>query len=239
MDNVWAVVVAGGSGSRFGGAKQYETIDGRAVIEWSLTAAADACDGVVAVVPPRDVVHRPLMMSRPPDVVVGGGRTRSASVRNGLAAVPDDASIVVVHDAARPLAAAPLWAASIDAVRCGADAALCAVPLTDTVKRVSEVAPSRCEGPLEPGGVRSEGPLGPWVVETIDRSALVAVQTPQAFRAAVLRAAHLGGPEATDDGALVEALGGRVVIVPGSPVNIKITHPHDLVLAAALAGLAR
>jgi 2-C-methyl-D-erythritol 4-phosphate cytidylyltransferase len=133
-------------------------------------------------------------------------------VRAGLAAVPADADVIVVHDAARPLAAAPLWKAAIDAVVRGADAALCAVPVTDTVKRVD----------------------GDRVVATVDRAELVAVQTPQAFRAAALRAAHESSGDATDDGALVEAVGGTVVVVPGSVANVKITHPVDVLVAEAL-----
>jgi 2-C-methyl-D-erythritol 4-phosphate cytidylyltransferase len=142
------------------------------------------------------------------DAVVTGGATRSASVRNGLAQVPADAEVIVVHDAARPLATPDLFEAVIAAVDDGADGALCAVPLTDTIRLTS-------------GG-------------TVDRAELLAVQTPQAFRAAALRAAHAGGDDATDDAALVEANGGRVVVVSGSPTNVKITHPHDLVVAAAL-----
>lgn len=211
---MWAVVVAAGSGARFGGAKQYEQIAGRSVLEWSVSAAQRACEGVVVVVPAADVGRRPLPVARPPDAVVGGGATRSQSVRYGLAAVPDDAEIIVVHDAARPLAGPDLWEAAIEAVRGGADAALCAVPVSDTVKRVA----------------------GGHVLETVDRTDLVAVQTPQAFRAGALRNAHARGGEATDDGALVEAGGGRVVVVPGSSANIKITHPQDLLLAAALVG---
>jgi len=208
---VWAIVVAAGSGSRYGGSKQYELLHGRTVLDWSVAAARSVCGGVIVVLPPGDVGRRV------PDgnVVVAGGATRSASVRAGLAAVPAEAEIIVVHDAARPLAAAALWDAVVAAVRGGADGAICAVPVTDTVKRVE----------------------GAVVVETIDRTHLVAVQTPQAFRAAALRAAHAAGDDASDDGALVERAGGRVLIVPGSPDNLKITHLHDLVVAAALASL--
>jgi len=205
MPGVWAVVVAAGSGRRFGGPKQYELLAGRPVIEWSVCVARAACDGVVLVVAPADVAPH-----RSADAVVAGGDTRSASVRNGLAAVPDDAEVIVVHDAARPLAAPELFAAVIDAVRGGADGALCAIPVTDTIRHAQH--------------------------GTIDRAPLVAVQTPQAFRAAALRAAHNDGADATDDAALVEAAGGRVVVVPGDPANIKITHPEDLVIAAALLG---
>lgn len=207
---VWAVVVAAGTGARFGGAKQYEVVAGRRLLDWSLDAARAAADGVVLVVPP-DAAHR----SEPAaDAVVAGGATRSASVRAGLAAVPADADVVVVHDAARPAARAPLFDSVVAAVRAGADAAVPGVPLVDTVKRVV-------------AGV---------VVETLDRDTLVAVQTPQAFRAEVLR--RVDG-EATDDAALVEAAGGRVVVVPGDPANLKVTEPADLArVAGALGGSA-
>jgi 2-C-methyl-D-erythritol 4-phosphate cytidylyltransferase len=143
---------------------------------------------------------------------ITGGQTRSESVRAGLAAVPADVEIVVVHDAARPLASAALFAAVIDAVRAGADAAVAVMPVTDTVKRVD----------------------GTRVVQTLDRSELVAVQTPQAFKAEILRKAHAAGDNATDDAALVEAVGGTVVVVPGEATNIKITTPDDLRVAEAL-----
>ena len=198
---VWAVVVAAGSGTRFGGPKQHALVGGRRVLDWSLDAARAACDGVVLVV---GAEHD---SPEEADIVVTGGASRSESVRNGLAAVPDDATIVVVHDAARPAAGPELFAAVIDAVRAGAAGAVPGVPVTDTVKRI------------DGDGV---------VVETPDRATLVAVQTPQAFAAAALRAAHAAGGEATDDAALVEAAGGRVVVVPGSPTNRKVTEPADL-----------
>jgi len=208
VGGVWAVVVAAGSGSRFGGLKQYEQIGGRTVLDRSVAAARTAADGVVVVLAAENVAAVPGA-----DAVVSGGATRSASVRAGLEAVPADAAIIVVHDAARPLAGPSLWASVIEAVRSGADAAICAVPVTDTLKRVH-------------GGV---------VAGTVDRDGLVAVQTPQAFRAAALREAHAGGGDATDDAALVEAAGGRVVVVEGSPANVKITRREDLVVAEALA----
>lgn len=146
------------------------------------------------------------------DVVVEGGATRSGSVRAGLAAVPASAEVIVVHDAARPLARAAHFEAAVAAVRGGADGAVCAVPVNDTVKRVSAGT----------------------VVETLDRSSLWAVQTPQAFRAEALRRAHYSGTEATDDAAVVEAAGGRVVVVAGDARNIKLTTPGDLTVAEAL-----
>ncbi len=209
-------MVAGGGGRRFGGPKQFEDLHGRRVLDWSLAAARAACDGVVAVVP-SDRLSAESARLQPGAgavVVVAGGSTRSGSVRAGLAAVPDDAEIVVVHDAARPLAGPDLFHRTVAAVRAGADAAVPGVPVTDTVKRVEDGR----------------------VVETVDRSRLVAVQTPQAFRAEVVRRAHAGDPEATDDAALVESAGGTVVVVEGDPRNFKLTSPDDLVVARALLG---
>ena len=206
---VWAIVLAGGSGTRFGGEvpKQYLPLGDRRVIDWSIAAAYGVCDGVVLVAAsayaggaePR--VH----------AVVEGGPTRSASVRHGLAAVPSDADVIVVHDGARPLASSDLFVSVIDAVRRdGVDAAIPVLPVTDTIKRVD----------------------GDRVVETVERSALVAVQTPQAFRAGLLRQAHGAGLEGTDDASLIEQLGGTVVVVPGEPHNLKITAAGDLAIAA-------
>jgi 2-C-methyl-D-erythritol 4-phosphate cytidylyltransferase len=208
MRSVWVIVVAAGSGSRFGRPKQYEELAGRPVLDWSLAAARAAAggadDGVVVVVPP-DRVAEPASGAA---TVIGGGATRSSSVRAGLAAVPGHADVIVVHDGARPLAGPELFARVVGAVRDGADAAVPAVEVTDTLRR------------------RTGGP--------VDRIGLVAVQTPQAFRAAALRRAHAAGPEATDDASLVEAAGGKVVVVEGSPANLKITRPVDLAIAEAL-----
>jgi 2-C-methyl-D-erythritol 4-phosphate cytidylyltransferase len=205
--STWAVVVAAGSGSRFGGPKQYEALCGRRVLDWSIAAAVQSCDGVVLVVPPERGDDREAV-----DAVVRGADTRSGSVRAGLAAVPADAEVIVVHDAARPVATADLFAAAVTAVRRGAAGAICAVPVTDTIKRTADGH----------------------VAETLDRRRLVSVQTPQAFSAAALRAAHARHPEATDDAALVEAGGGRVVVVPSDPYNIKITNPEDVAVAEAI-----
>ncbi len=206
--SIWAIVVAAGSGTRFGGAvpKQYLPLGGRRLLDWSLETARAACDGVVLVVSP----DRAADPEPGADQVVPGGSTRSESVRAGLAVVPADATVIVVHDAARPAATAPLFLAVIDAVRAGADAAVPGVPLVDTVKQV------------EREGSRA------WVVRTLERDALVAVQTPQAFSAGALRAAHAAGGEATDDAALVEAAGGKVAVVAGAPANRKITVAGDL-----------
>ena len=205
----WAIVVAAGAGARFGGAKVYAPLGGRRVLDWSLSQARRAAGGVVLVV----AAERLDAPEPDADVVVAGGSTRSASVRNGLAAVPEEASLVLVHDAARPLAGVALFT-RVKAVLTGphadrrAAAAIPGIAVTDTLRRAG-------------GG-------------TVDRQDLVAVQTPQAFRAAALRTAHQQGPEGTDDASIVEADGGRVVLVPGDPTNLKITHPTDLVVAEAL-----
>lgn len=205
--STWAVVVAAGGGTRFGASKQFVRLAGATVVERAIGTAIRACDGVVVVLPPDSRWAPP-----PPVTAVTGGVTRSDSVRAGLEAVPDDADIVVVHDAARPLAPLHLFLAVIDAVRSGADGAIPVVPVVDTVKRVD----------------------GKRVVETIARDDLVLVQTPQAFRAAVLRAAHEGSPVGTDDAALVEAAGGTVVTVAGDVRNLKLTQSYDLEVAQAL-----
>jgi 2-C-methyl-D-erythritol 4-phosphate cytidylyltransferase len=196
-------VVAAGSGARFGGQKQFEELEGRRVVDWALVACRAVADGVVLVVPADHAGDE----APAADAVVAGGATRSDSVRAGLAAVPADAGIVIVHDAARPFAAPALFHAVVDAVVAGADGAVPAMPVTDTIKQV------------DTSGM---------VVATLERASLVAVQTPQAFAAGALRRAHAPGGEATDDAALVEADGGRVVAVPGDPANTKITLRADL-----------
>lgn len=140
--------------------------------------------------------------------VVAGGMSRSGSVRAGLDAVPSDAEVIVVHDGARPLATPDIFAEVITAVWNGAAAAVPAMPVTDTVR-------SRTVG-------------------IVDRNDLVVVQTPQAFRGSLLRQAHHDAPDATDDAALVEEVGGEVRIVAGAATNLKITYPTDLLVAEAL-----
>ncbi len=207
----WAVVVAGGRGLRFGARKQFELLGGRPVTAWSIDAAAAACDGVVLVVPEgshdEEVCRHPQV-----DAVVVGGPTRSASVRAGLAAVPLGVAVIAVHDAARPLSLPEVWSRVLDAVRDGADGAIPVVAVTDTVVRAT-----------------SDGRLQP-----VDRMALRSVQTPQAFRADLLRSAHEDGTDATDDASLVARLGGRIVGVAGHPANLKVTGPGDLIVAEAL-----
>jgi 2-C-methyl-D-erythritol 4-phosphate cytidylyltransferase len=203
----WAIIVAAGGGARFGSAKQFARLGDATVIDRAACVARDACAGVVVVIPPGAAWDAP-----PGVLVAAGGATRSDSVRAGLAVVPESAQVIVVHDAARPLASRSLFAAVVDAVAAGADAAVPVLPVVDTVKRVRDGR----------------------VVETVARDDLVLVQTPQAFRAAALRAAHAGGAVDTDDAALVEAAGGTVAVVEGERHNLKLTLPDDLDLARAL-----
>ncbi|HMD45511.1 MAG TPA: 2-C-methyl-D-erythritol 4-phosphate cytidylyltransferase [Acidimicrobiales bacterium] len=214
MPAVWAVVVAAGTGERFGRHKQFALLDGVPVAARAVTACRSVAGAVVLVAPAG------CDDSYGADVVVTGGATRSASVRAGLAAVGPEAEVVVVHDAARPLAPPESFAAVVGALADGrADGAICALAVADTLKRVAP--------PLGPGSASL-------VRSTLERADLVAVQTPQAFVADVLRRAHADGGEATDDAALVEALGATVRVVPGDPRNLKLTSPADLVVAESL-----
>ena len=233
MAPVWSIVVAGGSGRRFGRLKQFSELAGRPVLEWAVQACRPCSAGVVLVVPATDAASGAAEAPDPhgADAVVSGGATRADSVRCGLAAVPSEAAIIVVHDAARPLASPALFDAVIAAVtEGGADGAVPGVPVRDTIKVVDESGR---------------------VTDTLDRDRLVAVQTPQAFNAAALRRAHAeAAPDAatpaaatpaaaTDDAMLVEALGGTVLVVRGEPGNLKITDPDDLMAAERLVAARR
>lgn len=214
---MWAVVVAAGSGTRLGGAtpKGFVEVAGRRLVDWSVAGAARNADRVVAVVPASLLADGIATTLPDAERVVAGADTRSGSVRCGLDALGDaaDDDVVVIHDAARPLASDTLFAAVVAAVCAGADGAVPGVPVADTLKRVDAEAT---------------------VVATVARDDLVAVQTPQAFRVGVLRDAHAGSPEASDDAGLVEARGGRVVVVPGDAANRKVTSPDDLAVVAPL-----
>jgi 2-C-methyl-D-erythritol 4-phosphate cytidylyltransferase len=202
---VWTIVVAAGSGLRFGSAKQFETIGGKKIVDWAVDEASKHSAGVVVVVPVGQVSGTGQ---------VEGGNTRSESVRRGLAAVPDTATIICVHDAARPFASPTVFQRVISAVVDGADAAVPGVAVVDTIKQVNE---------------------SNVVVATPRRETLRAVQTPQAFRAESLRRAHTAGGEGTDDATLIEKMNGEVVVVEGEIVNRKITTREDLEWAVAHA----
>jgi 2-C-methyl-D-erythritol 4-phosphate cytidylyltransferase len=213
-----ALIVAAGSGQRLGAdcPKALVELAGQPMLQWSLDALAQL-DELSQI-----IVAMPAGTSAPPGVSgVDGGATRSDSVRKALAAAApgDPAEPVLVHDAARPLLTAAIARAVIDALEQAdaADAAIAAAPVTDTIKRVDG---------------------GHGVLETLDRSGLWAVQTPQVFRRGALERALDVSPqvlaEATDDAWLVERAGGRVLVAPIAAENLKVTTPLDLELAAGL-----
>ncbi|MGP3969385.1 2-C-methyl-D-erythritol 4-phosphate cytidylyltransferase [Streptomyces sp. 6N223] len=248
-----AVIPAAGRGVRLGpGApKALRQLNGTPILVHAVRAMAQAREVsvVVVVAPPEEVqgVRVMLLDEYPPPttagpvdlMVVPGGRTRQESVGLGLAALPDDVEVVLVHDAARPLVPVETVDAVAAAVLAGAPAVVPALPLADTVKRIA--APARDGGPEE-------------VVSTPDRSMLRAVQTPQGFDRATLVAAHRklaadaeagagpgigGGEGATDDAGMVERMGVPVVLVPGHEEAFKVTRPLDLVLAEAVLARRR
>ena len=216
-----AILVAAGSGARAGGEvpKQWRLLAGRPVARWSLEALLNAgCEEVVVVVPPTDLeLAAKAFAGLGRWRAVAGGAERSRSVANGLAALSSDAPAILIHDAARPFLARRHVDGLLAALQ-QADAALPALPVADTLKRAQDGA----------------------VTGTADRDGLFRAQTPQAFRADLLRRAYANlAAGATDDAALVEALGGVVVLTPGDPMLMKLTYPEDFPMAEHLAGSAR
>lgn len=218
---VAAIVPAAGRGERLGpGApKALRLLGGVPMLVHAVRALARArlVDVVVVAAPPDDEAEvRGLLDTYevPTEVrVVSGGATRQESVRRALASLAPDYDVVLVHDAARPLAPSQLVDDVAHAVARGAEAVIPAMPVADTVKRVE----------------------GGKVVETLRREGLYAVQTPQGFTRALLTRAHdaagIDGFVGTDDASLVERVGGTVTVVPGHPEAAKVTHPHDLAAA--------
>jgi 2-C-methyl-D-erythritol 4-phosphate cytidylyltransferase/2-C-methyl-D-erythritol 2,4-cyclodiphosphate synthase len=213
------LIVAAGQGLRAGpGApKAWRMLAGRPLLRWSVEAllAAGAREAIVVVAPDRLGAAAEALAGLSGWRAVAGGDSRSQSVRAGLAALsgPDD-EIVLVHDAARPFVGAVHVQALIEALA-GADAAAPALAVADTLKRRTDAG-----------------------VSTVPRDGLWRAQTPQAFRLGGLRAALQAG-ETTDDLALVERAGGRVVLTPGDPMLMKLTYPEDFAMAERLAGAAR
>ena len=222
--DVWVVVPAGGRGVRMGRKKQDIRVGTRPVLRWTLDVleASPEVEGVVVAVPAEDVPRwrRRLRACRKVQAVVAGGPERQASVARGLAEVPVTVPWILVHDGVRPCITPALVHQVIEAARLHG-AALAALPVAETLKH---------------------GVAG-WVKATVPRDDLWAIQTPQGFRAELLREAHrraaVDGVLGTDDGALVERLGAPVRLVPGLPGNVKITRPEDLPLARRLLVPAR
>jgi 2-C-methyl-D-erythritol 4-phosphate cytidylyltransferase len=217
--SVWAVLAAAGSGERLGAdrPKAFVRLGEQPLLGESLARldASEWIDEIVVVAPPGWEEPAILLAEElgcgKVSACVTGGATRADSVRLGVAEVPADAAVVVVHDAARPLLEDEVLGRVIGVLSEGWDGAIPGLPISDTVKRVD----------------------GERVVETVPREQLRAVQTPQAFVAEVLRAA-LTGSDWTDCSAAVEASGGRVKVVDGDPNLIKVTDAADLERVAAL-----
>jgi 2-C-methyl-D-erythritol 4-phosphate cytidylyltransferase len=226
-----ALLLAAGAGTRLGGslAKAFVALGDRPMLQRSMEAieACGVVDRTVLVVPPDEVERARRLAAGPSETgriqdVIAGGETRQTSVRCGLAALPEGIEVVLCHDAARPFASPALFVRVVEAIRSGeGEAAVPVVRSPDTVKRI-------------------EGSL---VVHTIPRDEIGLVQTPQAFRADILRRAHdealRTGLSATDDAMLVEAIGSRVVVVEGEEANFKITTLEDLRRAEALIKAGR
>jgi 2-C-methyl-D-erythritol 4-phosphate cytidylyltransferase len=222
---VWAVLVAAGRGERFGGdrPKAFANLAGRPLLAESLERL-EACDWVEAlvVVAPAEWEEPSILLAEELGVgkvhaVVTGGATRADSVRAGVAEVPEEAAALVVHDAARPLLRDEVVERVVTAIGEAWDGAVPALPLADTVKLAK----------------------GEAVAATVDRSGLVAVQTPQAYLAGSLRRALAGGGDATDCAGLVEAAGGRVRLVEGDRRLVKVTTQADLDFVETLLGAER
>lgn len=215
--SVWAVLAAAGRGERLGDdrPKAFARLGDLPLVAESLRRLDDSdwIDGIVVAAPPDweepCIVLAEEIGAGKVSAVVTGGETRAASVRAALAEVPDDALVVIVHDAARPLVSDDVIGRVLAPLSDGYDGAVPVVPVSDTVKRVR----------------------GGEVVETVDREGLVVTQTPQAFLAAALRRAAAG--EGTDCASLVESQGGRIKAVEGDPRLLKVTSREDLELVSS------
>jgi 2-C-methyl-D-erythritol 4-phosphate cytidylyltransferase len=216
----WAVVVAAGQGDRLGGdrPKAFARLGGRVLLAESLERleSSDWVDAIVVVAPegweePSILLAEELGAGKV-SACVAGGATRADSVRAGLGEVPEEALVVLVHDAARPFLPEEVVERVLAPLGGGWDGAAPALPVADTLKRAAR------DGTVE---------------ETVDRTGLYAVQTPQAFLAPVLRQALAAG-DASDCAGLVERAGGRVKLVEGDPRLLKVTTVADLAFVETL-----
>ena len=221
--SVWAVLAAAGRGERLGSdrPKAFARLGGRPLLAEPLERleSSDWIERIVIAAPPEweepSILVAEEIAATKVSSAVTGGESRSESVRLALAEVPEDAAVVLVHDAARPLLSEEVIERVLAPLSEGWDGVVPAVPLADTVKRVE----------------------GDQVVETLPRENLVAVQTPQAFPADTLRRAVSGDlSSATDCASLVEGAGGRIKVVEGDPRLLKVTDADDLALVESWLG---
>jgi 2-C-methyl-D-erythritol 4-phosphate cytidylyltransferase len=220
VSGLWAVLVAAGRGERFGHdrPKAFANLGGRPLLAASLERL-ERSEWVEAIVvaAPEEWEEPTILLAEElgagtVHAVVTGGATRADSVRTGVGEVPDDAAVILVHDAARPLLPEEVVERVVAGLAEGWDGVVPALPLADTVKRAE----------------------GEAVSETVDRTGLYAVQTPQVFLAEALRRALARGGDATDCAGLVEAAGGRVRLVEGDRRLLKVTTPADLAFVETL-----
>jgi 2-C-methyl-D-erythritol 4-phosphate cytidylyltransferase len=220
VSGLWAVLVAAGRGERFGHdrPKAFANLGGRPLLAASLERL-ERSEWVEAIVvaAPEEWEEPTILLAEElgagtVHAVVTGGVTRADSVRAGVAEVPDDAAVILVHDAARPLLPEEVVERVVAGLAEGWDGVVPALPLADTVKRAE----------------------GEAVAETVDRTGLYAVQTPQVFLAEALRRALARGGDATDCAGLVEAAGGRVRLVEGDRRLLKVTTAADLAFVETL-----
>lgn len=215
---VAAIIPAAGSGTRLGSIvpKAFVELNGLSLLTRSAHAMSSHVD-VIAVSVPEDYIDQARLQLAEVDAeihIVVGGADRQSSVERALAVLPDDVVIVLVHDAARPLVPSRVVQSVVSAVRSGAQAVVPVLPIVDTVKRVD---------------VRGS------VIETVDRTTLRRVQTPQGFDRALLARAYSDPTHtATDDSGLVESMGVTVETVAGDELAMKITTEHDLEIATLL-----
>jgi 2-C-methyl-D-erythritol 4-phosphate cytidylyltransferase len=210
QSDVAAIVLAAGTGARFGAAKQFARIGKHRLVDLSVRGVAPVAASVIVVVPEGFEWDGD-------GVGVTGGATRADSVRSGLALVPEHATFLLVHDAAHPLASPALAARVVATVREGADGSVPVLAARETVAHTE----------------------GDTLGASVPRHGLVLVQMPHAFRTTVLRAAHANPVTASDDASLLQALGHRIVMVDGEAANIHVTTPSELALVDTIANAAR
>lgn len=205
---VWAIVLAGGRGTRFGRLKQFERLAGIRLVDRTVAAARRTCDRVALVLPDGTEWDGPAV-----DALAVGGDHQSESMRAALAVVPDDAAVIVATDPAHPLAPDRVYTDVVAAVRDGADGAVPVLPLLEVVQRVVDGR----------------------VVETLPKNDAVITQAPHAFRADVLRAVHADRPRPVENSGLLVERGHHVVAVPGDPANLHVATAADLAVMEHLA----